>query len=1385
MKSGFTFLMLLLFAAVIKIPAQTWNGSVSNDWNNAANWTPAMVPGMSGNVTINNAGATHQPTLSNDVSIASLNMSGGILNLNGFILDCSGAASLTGDSLVNGTIIANNFSDVTNMHIGGKLTLQKNGAANGFWSGNNKVYGDSLIIIWSAGTLHFQTVNPDSILTNLKIKLADASAVAFSENASLYVQNNLIIDNAGNGIFSGGNHQTIIGGNLVGMNFSIATPNLILKNIITLGNNPNGPFYTYNASISACSFNGNFTLVADSAVALSVTNSSILGTQNLLQAGTLSVHDNVFGKMGMGNTILRATHHEAANVYMRDGNNKFLGNAQYETDATVPGGLTLQHTYFGQDSCMGNLTFILKGNSALSTNAAGHSYVAGNLVIDAQGASKTIHFAGPGETTFSVAGNFTAKNFTKSPIPGVAFTEIVLQHLYVQGTDTCGTFYCYTGNINSCGFNGNFKLIGDSSQTYSITYTDLLGADNFFQSGSLDFHHNHFGKAGAGTTVLKAAHNVAGNVYMRGGRNKFFNNVQWETFSVPPGGTTIQQNYYGTDTVLGNLNFILKGNSSLITNEVGYNYVAGNLTIDGQGARPWIQFTGGPTNVFTVGGNFVAKNFSPYLNASGVLTNVYLRNLYVSGTDTCGTFYCYTGDISNCILNGNIKVIGDSSQTYTIFNSSFRGADNLFQSGSLDFHFNDFGKKGSGTTLLRAAHNLAANVYMRGGGNIFYNNVQWETYSVPPGGITIQQNYYSADSVYGNLNFILKGNSSLVTNASGDNYVGGNLIIDGQGARPWVEFTGGAGNTFKVVGNFVAKNFSPNLNASGVLTNVHLRNLTVTGTDTCGTFYCYSGDISNCSFNGNFKLFGDSAQTYSISNSSFLGADNLFQSGSLNFHNNLFGKANSGATVLRAIHNVAGNVYLRDGDNKFLNDIRLDGHTNTGVLIMQQNYYGDDTCMGNYTVNLSGVSGLNILGNLYLAKGLTINNNGSGGVSQTSSATAIHFFGSEPGDYSANGSGSAPSFINIDVNKQGSLHLLSPLAFTGTTTFNRGVVFSSSTSPLVVVNAANVTGAWDSSYTDGPVNKIGNSAFTFPVGQNYLYAPVSITAPSATTDGFTAQYFNHVAHKDGYDSTMHDVSLNHLSRHEYWTVNRTAGASPVKVTLSWNAKRSGGVDAINDLRVARWNGSIWKDEGSGLITGANEEGTIQSLNNITQFSPFTLASSSINNPLPVVYVYFYAALKTGNTVELNWLTAQEKNNAFFEIRKSMDAGTWTVIGTVKANSTHLYSFTDKLPVNGNNFYQIRQVDQNGTYSYTSVRLVRVNVKNRLFIWPNPAHDNLTVQIPFKKATMEIYDVNGNLIWTTVTANMVNTIPVPGLPSGTYILQVKSDGNLLREKFTKQ
>lgn len=87
-------------------------------------------------------------------------------------------------------------------------------------------------------------------------------------------------------------------------------------------------------------------------------------------------------------------------------------------------------------------------------------------------------------------------------------------------------------------------------------------------------------------------------------------------------------------------------------------------------------------------------------------------------------------------------------------------------------------------------------------------------------------------------------------------------------------------------------------------------------------------------------------------------------------------------------------------------------------------------------------------------------------------------------------------------------------------------------------------------------------------------------------------------------------------------MDRTNGTATPKVTFSWNAKRSGPVDVMNDLKIARWDGTAWKDEGNGNTSGTNEEGTIQSLNNISDFSPFTVASSSVNNALPVTFLLF-------------------------------------------------------------------------------------------------------------------------------------------------------------------
>ncbi|MBK7853679.1 MAG: hypothetical protein IPJ79_01100 [Bacteroidetes bacterium] len=78
----------------------SWNGSSSTAWGTSANWTPSGVPGSSDNVTITNQ--TNNPQLTADVTIASLTLTSGTFDLNGYSLTVNGNATFTAGAL-NGT----------------------------------------------------------------------------------------------------------------------------------------------------------------------------------------------------------------------------------------------------------------------------------------------------------------------------------------------------------------------------------------------------------------------------------------------------------------------------------------------------------------------------------------------------------------------------------------------------------------------------------------------------------------------------------------------------------------------------------------------------------------------------------------------------------------------------------------------------------------------------------------------------------------------------------------------------------------------------------------------------------------------------------------------------------------------------------------------------------------------------------------------------------------------------------------------------------------------------------------------------------------------------------------------------------------------------------
>ena len=183
--------------------------------------------------------------------------------------------------------------------------------------------------------------------------------------------------------------------------------------------------------------------------------------------------------------------------------------------------------------------------------------------------------------------------------------------------------------------------------------------------------------------------------------------------------------------------------------------------------------------------------------------------------------------------------------------------------------------------------------------------------------------------------------------------------------------------------------------------------------------------------------------------------------------------------------------------------------------------------------------------------------------------------------------------------------------------FIKGIVVATQATPetmtnmVLMENGANWTNTSDLSYVDGFVSKTGNSAFTFPVGDGGYYRPVSISAPTATTDCFAARYIYADPNSAGYTRTLRDNSAIRVSDKEYWVLNHTAGNSDVKLTLSWDAtKTSASMPSdLSKIRIVRWNGDKWVTEGNVATTGNFTTGTITA--NVSGYGVFTLASYSV------------------------------------------------------------------------------------------------------------------------------------------------------------------------------
>lgn len=162
--------------------------------------------------------------------------------------------------------------------------------------------------------------------------------------------------------------------------------------------------------------------------------------------------------------------------------------------------------------------------------------------------------------------------------------------------------------------------------------------------------------------------------------------------------------------------------------------------------------------------------------------------------------------------------------------------------------------------------------------------------------------------------------------------------------------------------------------------------------------------------------------------------------------------------------------------------------------------------------------------------------------------------------------------------------------------------------------------------------------------------------------------------------------------------------------------------------------------------------------------------------LPVSLIFFKATT-VNNYVKLNWATASEINNNYFEIERSPDGIFFTTIERIKgfgnSNQKIEYQTFDYNPINGLNYYRLKQVDLDGTEEYFNIVTVDLSLSEsgRLKLYPNPASEILHLTSNQEIQEINIFDLTGKVIMSMYVKETNFSFPVIQYERGTYIIQV--------------
>jgi len=383
---------------------------------------------------------------------------------------------------------------------------------------------------------------------------------------------------------------------------------------------------------------------------------------------------------------------------------------------------------------------------------------------------------------------------------------------------------------------------------------------------------------------------------------------------------------------------------------------------------------------------------------------------------------------------------------------------------------------------------------------------------------------------------------------------------------------------------------------------------------------------------------------------------------------------------------------------------------------------------------------------------------------------------------------------NLFMENGAETRLDQPVEINNSLVFDNGSnkINTTTTNLLILNNGATVTRdpANNRGFVNGPMKKIGNEAFTFPVGKYEFqyggdnYGPISISTPASATDEFTAEYFHHSAGNDGYDTSLYSPGFGGISGKEYWKLTRDNGSSDVNVTLKYDSARSGVAFLFNQMQVAGWNGSLWRSWGNGGYSGNIASGSLASGTPLTGYGPLTFSFKPVRTPvitignvdsIPCAGNYF--------SVPFSLDTSMIAGNVFkVEISDSLgvfNPASINILGTKATITSDTIQAYMPFTLNFGSHYKIRVVGNLPRDTSINTKTVIPNiVPQQTFniIGPNPA----CLGVGLQKYYPSIHEANTTYTWTlsgggTFTTNG-DTAILNWTTTGFYVLTCKSSNH---------